>query len=413
MTRTLLALSALLLGIAISLTMGASGALVVVLATTALAVLLIMTGVRDDAGGRIAATRQTGPEIGLEEPPFYDHPSFRTIIERLPDPILIVANARVVAANPAAQELLGEHIIGSDVRTAIRHPAAADRLANPRPDSPGGTIELVGLGKQHRRIEMRTIALPDNSRFVVLTDQTAVDAAERMRADFVANASHELRTPLAGIVGFVETLADPAAGSDRETRERFLGVLDKEARRMQRLIEDLLSLSRIEASKFRQPHESIDLADLIRRVVEEMAFSSGPRGRDIAVEITGEVDLVQGDAVQLSQMLHNIIGNAMKYGRAGTPVRIVLAPRGGNMMEIAVEDEGEGIEATHLPRLTERFYRVDSARSRALGGTGLGLSLVKHIVERHRGRLDITSKPGVGTRVATLLPIARDSAAPR
>jgi len=255
---------------------------------------------------------------------------------------------------------------------------------------------------------MRTIALPDASRFVVLTDRTAIDTAETSRADFVANASHELRTPLAAILGFIETLSDPETGGDPATRERFLAVMDKEARRMQRLVDDLMSLSRIEASKFRAPTDSIDLVELVDQVVGEIANGQDPRADDIAVNAEPALPSVLGDRAQLSQLLHNIVGNAMKYGRSATPVEIAIARDGHHMVTIRVSDHGEGIASEHLPRLTERFYRVDSARSRAAGGTGLGLSLAKHIVERHRGRIDIASRSGHGTQVTIALPCNDD-----
>jgi two-component system phosphate regulon sensor histidine kinase PhoR len=252
---------------------------------------------------------------------------------------------------------------------------------------------------------MRVMPLDGGNRLVGLTDLTARDAVERMRADFVANASHELRTPLAVILGFVETLSDPAAGSDAGTRQRFLGVIDKEARRMQRLVDDLLSISRIEASKGQQPEEQINPAVLAREVVGELTASADPRAADILFDATEAEMLVRADRAQLSQLIHNLVGNAMKYGRAGTAVRLAVSPVEG-MVEISVQDEGDGIPREMIPRLTERFFRVDSARSRSLGGTGLGLAIVKHVTERHRGRLDIQSEEGVGTIVRVRLPLA-------
>jgi two-component system phosphate regulon sensor histidine kinase PhoR len=229
-----------------------------------------------------------------------------------------------------------------------------------------------------------------------------------MRVDFVANASHELRTPLASILGFAETLAD-GAGEDPAMRDRFLKVMADEARRMQRLVEDLISLSRIEAEKYRLPDASVDLADLVSEVHSEMMDSADGRAAEIVTDIAADVPPVGGDRVQLSQALHNLIGNAMKYGRAGTPVTVKLWRDASNMVRLSVGDEGDGIPPEHIPRLTERFYRVDSGRSRALGGTGLGLAIVKHIVERHRGRLDIASQVGRGTVVTILLPAALSS----
>ena len=340
--------------------------------------------------------------------PLHLHTDFNDLFDALPTPLLLVSAAQVRAGNRAARALLGDFIVGADVRTAIRHPAAADRLANPRTEGTGGVIDLVGIGRPGQRWEMRTFPLADGSRLVGLTDQTARDAVERMRADFVANASHELRTPLAAILGYVETLSDPEAGEDTVLRQRFLGIIDKEAKRMLRLVEDLLSISRIEASKGYLPDDVLDLGDLVRDVVSELATTTDPRGDDIALDIAGPAP-VQADRAQLSQLLYNIVGNAMKYGRADTPITVRIAPAGAQMVELSVTDQGDGIPADALPRLTERFYRVDSARSRTLGGTGLGLAIVKHVVERHRGRLDIESREGEGTVVRVRLPSAPSS----
>ncbi len=324
-------------------------------------------------------------------------------IEAVFEPMLLVEGQRVAAANRAARALLGEHILGEDVRVAIRHPAAAERLLNPVDGAPGGAIHLVGLGTRDQRWEMRVRGLSGGGRVVHLSDRTGAHAADKMRVDFVANASHELRTPLASILGFIETLED--AADDPETRARFLKVMDNEARRMQRLIDDLISLSRIEAEKYRAPDDMIDLGALVSQVQDELAALSPTRGPDIALKVN-TVPSVRGDRVQLSQLLHNIVGNAMKYGRPGTPVSVALDSAGSAMVRLTVRDESEGIAPEHLPRLTERFYRVDSSRSRAAGGTGLGLAIVKHIVERHRGRLDIASTVGEGTTVTILLPTA-------
>jgi two-component system phosphate regulon sensor histidine kinase PhoR len=251
---------------------------------------------------------------------------------------------------------------------------------------------------------MHVTLVGDGTRVVYLVDQTGNYATERMRVDFVANASHELRTPLASILGYVETLSDEA-GEDPALRQRFLRVVLDEAHRMQRLVEDLMSLSRIEAEKYRSPSAPVDLIDLVCQARDELAV--GHAARDRAIEIAAEAPLppVAGDRVQLSQMIHNLVGNALKYGAPGTPVSIIVALDGPRAIRLTVTDQGEGIAPEHLPRLTERFYRVDPGRSRSLGGTGLGLAIVKHIVERHRGRLDIASVVGKGTRVTVTLPV--------
>jgi two-component system phosphate regulon sensor histidine kinase PhoR len=358
----------------------------------AIAVLLAAIGTREDGPAPPPAEDADGSIL------------VREVLDAIVEPVLLVRAGTVTFGNGAARALLGGHIVGEDVRVAIRHPAAADRLASsvPASDRP---VELVGLGSPDQRWEMRTGDTSDGARIVHLIDQTGNYAAERMRVDFVANASHELRTPLASILGFIETLTDEA-GEDPAVRTRFLKVMFDEARRMQRLVEDLISLSRIEAEKYRLPAEIVDLAKLIADVRAELLDVAGDRALDIAATIDPGVHGIVGDRAQLSQMLHNLIGNAMKYGRAGTPVTIRLAADRPNTIRLSIADESEGIAPEHIPRLTERFYRVDAGRSRSLGGTGLGLAIVKHIAERHRGRLDIASRVGVGTTVSVTLPAA-------
>jgi len=390
--RALLALAvAGLAALASFLLNGDAQASLVVLVCGVAAVLLAL-------GNRDAVAAPSEPAA-----PQRDGPPLAEAIEAIAEPVLVIAANRVRSANRAARALLGQHILGEDVRLAIRHPAAAERLLNPEEGTPGAPIHLVGLGTREQRWEMRVRDV-ENQRIVHLSDRTGSYAAERMRVDFVANASHELRTPLASLLGYVETLREDA-GDDAPTRNRFLKIMHDEARRMQRLIEDLISLSRIEAEKYRAPDQTVDLAVLIEEVRVELA-SEGKRAGDIVAEIA-EVPPVRGDRVQLSQLLHNVIGNAMKYGRESTPVTIRLRPGNDGMVQLSVADEGDGIPATHLPRLTERFYRVDSGRSRSIGGTGLGLAIVKHVVERHRGRLDIASTVGKGTTVTILLPMQR------
>lgn len=335
-------------------------------------------------------------------------PLLEETLDAIVEPVLLIERGRVILANRSARGLLGSHIVGEDARIAIRHPAAAERLiAREGVTDPDHPISLVGLGSLEQRWEMRVADTSSGQRIVHLIDQTAHDAAERMRVDFVANASHELRTPLASILGFIETLGDEA-GDDPEIRARFLKVMFDEARRMQRLVEDLISLSRIEADKYRQPAQPVDMNDLVQHVWDEFLDSGSRRAEDIDCDLTPDLPPIAGDRAQLSQMLHNLIGNAMKYGRADTPVRVTLE-RDGAMLKLAVADRGEGIAASHIPRLTERFYRVDSGRSRSIGGTGLGLAIVKHIVERHRGKLEIASEVGVGTTFTVRLPTIKNA----
>ena len=328
-------------------------------------------------------------------------PRVEDLLGAVDDPLLLIEGRQVVRTNAAAIATLGEHVVGEDVRLAIRHPAAAELLT--RDGTGAGSVEVIGLGAPDRHWTLSVQPLGPGTRLVRLSDRTATRATERIRVDFVANASHELRTPLASLIGFIETLEDANGPDDAAIRQRFLGIMAGEARRMQRLVDDLISLSRIEADKHRAPADAVSLGALARETADTLRGDRAGKSR-IELDIEDGLPAVAGDRAQLSQLLHNLVGNALKYGDPTKPVRVTLASGGPSMIRLAVTDEGEGIAPQHLPRLTERFYRVDPGRSRAVGGTGLGLAIVKHIVERHRGRLDIASTQGVGTTVTVLLP---------
>ena len=335
------------------------------------------------------------------------HPDFARLVDQEKDPLLGVADNIVTIANDAAIRLLGRHIVGADARTAIRHPAAAEWLSRINSDGPLETINLVDFPRPGQRWTMRISVLSGGQRIIRLSDHSAIDAADRMRSDFVANASHELRTPLAAILGYVETLQDMNGDADAPTRSRFLSIIEREAGRMQQLVIDLLSISRVEADRFRRPTTPVDLTAIVRNTITQLKDSEAARPGDIAADFGEETQPILGDAAQLGQLVHNIISNAMKYGRPGTPVTVSLG-REGQRIRLSVNDEGDGIASDHLPRLTERFYRVDEARSRSVGGTGLGLAIVKHIAERHQGQLDIASEVGKGTRVSVAFPLVAD-----
>lgn len=346
------------------------------------------------------------PPAPVMAPP---EPSQQIFLDALGDPALHLRDGRIMHANRAALTLLGKHIIGGDARLAIRHPAAAPFLAVTGDD---GVVEISGLGQQQQVWELRSASLGTADRIVQLIDRTARYAAERARVDFVANASHELRTPLSTILGFVETLGDDKAGGDPPTRARFLGVMDGEARRMQGLIDDLISLSRIEAEKYELPTTPINLGALVKSTAGEFLNDQGRKREDINVTVEPDLAPIAGDRSQLRQLIHNLLENAVKYGGHDVAVEVSLKSRPRGQLELSVADRGEGIAPEHIPRLTERFYRVDPGRSRAGGGTGLGLSIVKHIVERHRGRLSISSVVGYGTTVSVILtPVAPSDAA--
>ncbi len=320
------------------------------------------------------------------------------LLESIPTPILLLEAGRIVFANTASRELLGGHIVGEDIRIAIRDPQALAAIGAPG----GGTAQVEGLSVRGSRWQLNCTVLEAGQRLVVLEDLSVRVSVARAHADFVANASHELRTPLATILGYVETLGDPKAGDDPVTRDRFLGIIRHEASRMQALVEDLMSLSRIEALKHDAPDQPIDLVSLAQQCAGEV------KGRAaIAVSSNVEMAVVAGDRGQLAQVLRNLIDNAIKYGRAGGEVGVMLEATDSGRVALTVRDDGDGIAPEHLPRLTERFYRVDTSRSRAAGGTGLGLAIVKHIVERHRGRFDISSRPGEGTTASLILPLIK------
>ena len=332
-----------------------------------------------------------------------DRDMLSQLLEALPEPALIVAGGKVTMSNAAARSLLGRHIDGGDVRLALRHPAAVERLLSN--ESGDESVELVGVGGLERRWLMSVATLDDGSRFVRLANRSEAYAAEQMRVDFVANASHELRTPLATILGYIETLREQDEEIDPATRERFTIIIHDEARRMQRLVEDLISLSRIEAERFSVPTGAIALRPLIEEAARNCRNPADERGCPVDIDVQADLPPVAGDRGQLLQLIENLISNAIRYGRAGRTI-FVKAGLDRNWVHLSVRDEGEGIAPEHIPRVTERFYRVDPSRSRAQGGTGLGLSIVKHIVERHRGRLRIASCVGEGTTVHVLLPAA-------
>jgi two-component system phosphate regulon sensor histidine kinase PhoR len=325
------------------------------------------------------------------------------LLEGLSEAAVIAADGRVLASNSAARALLGAAIDGAPIERVISHPAALEALDRTELDHDG--VELTGLGASRRHWLMRTARLTDATSLIRFVDRSEARAAEQMRVDFVANASHELRTPLSTLIGYTETLRERADEIDSGTRERFLSVVHDEARRMQRVVEDLISLSRIEAEKFITPTDAVDLAPLVDHALDSVRRIADERGSDLVRDVDAGLPRVAADRSQLQQLLDNLVTNALRYGEPGTPVTVAARSEGA-MVHVSVADEGEGIAPEHVARVTERFYRVDTSRSRSLGGTGLGLSIVKHIVERHRGRLAIDSAVGKGTTVHILLPIA-------
>jgi two-component system phosphate regulon sensor histidine kinase PhoR len=344
--------------------------------------------------------------------------SAQAIVDGLPDPLIAVDRARrIVRSNRAAVTLLGTILPDRDLSTALRHPellAAIDALLATtdgnfvNPDQVA--VDLVLSGAPELDVVAHARRLPraaaDGSlALIVLHDTTALRRAERMRADFVANASHELKTPIAGITGFIETLLGPAR-DDAAARERFLGIMAEQADRMRRLVDDLLTLSRIEQHEHARPDAEVDLGRVLGSVRDLLQIKAASRKVTLDLAIDPALPPAIGDADELTIVFQNLVDNAIKYTRPATPVKVVARPAGPDRLMVTVGDEGDGIPPAHLPRLTERFYRVDNARSRQLGGTGLGLAIVKHVVNRHRGRLDIQSTPGKGSLFTVTLPAA-------
>jgi len=322
------------------------------------------------------------------------------LLDALDEPALLVAGERTIAANAAATAFLGGDLIGQNVRFAIRHPQALDIILSGRE----GAVEVTGIAGVERSWSVVTRRLSPELLLVRLTDRSGARATERSQIDFVANASHELRTPLAAILGYSETLAEPGS-LEEPIRRRFGEQIHVQARRMMQIVGDLMSLSRVEAERFALPPRTLALAQLVSEAVEAAGSLAEGRGCQIGFEPPSDLRPIRGDAAQLRQVVDNLLHNAIRYGCLAPGERVEVALDSvGSWQRLRVRDFGEGIAAQHLPRLTERFYRVDAARSRDSGGTGLGLAIVKQVVERHRGLLEIRSEPGRGTIVEVRLP---------
>ena len=323
--------------------------------------------------------------------------------------ILVDAEARVLHANAQALELLPGLRIGDPLVLSLRSPDVIDGI---RRVTQTGETEMVLWSERvpiERLFEVHVAPIATDNDAVAgslltLQDLTEMRRLERMRADFIANASHELRTPLASLLGFVETLQG-SAHADAKAREKFLAIMRDQGRRMARLIDDLLSLSRIEQKQHVRPESSVELGQAVRHVTDTLA----PLAKELGVEIkltAPEPVVVTGDRDELVRVAENLIENAIKYGATPEGGRVEVAvARANKMGSLEVRDFGRGISPEHLPRLTERFYRVDAGQSRAKNGTGLGLAIVKHILTRHRGRLTITSRPEHGSTFTATIPL--------
>ena len=336
------------------------------------------------------------------------------VVAGLPDPVIALdGNGRVVALNDRARSLAPALRLGEPASLALRLPELIEAIGRAYASGEEQRVEYSERVPFDRLFELivmpvKRVSNPGRPDLVLLTfhDLTPLRRVEEMRADFVANASHELRTPLAALSGFIETLQG-SARDDTKARDRFLGIMQEQARRMARLIDDLLSLSRIELNAHRRPDRPIDLVPIVRQVADGLQTLARDRGVTVHVEAANALT-VPGDHDELVRLFENLVENALKYGAPGKRVDITLmqgrSAEGAAEARVGVRDYGPGIAPEHLPRLTERFYRVDVRESRAQGGTGLGLALVKHILNRHRGRLSIESMPGAGATFTVYLP---------
>jgi two-component system, OmpR family, phosphate regulon sensor histidine kinase PhoR len=343
----------------------------------------------------------------------------REVFERLPDPLLLLdAGGRVIFANKPMVTAVGTDPQRKPISAVLRMPAVLNAIERTVATGEPASVAFSIPVPVERHYQAYATRMEQGPRFtaLLLHDVTAVIRAEEARADFVANASHELRTPLAALSGFIDTLRGHAK-DDENAREQFLDIMSQEAGRMRRLIDDLMSLSRIEQNEHVPPSGLVDIAEVARNAAAALQSLAMVDNVTVAVADGAGLPKVRGERDELIQLFQNLIHNAIKYGREGGHVWVSFAmahsslTRSRNeLIAVSVRDDGEGIPREAIPRLTERFYRVDVKRSRERGGTGLGLAIVKHIANRHGGRLTVESKPGEGATFTVFLPIAAMSA---
>lgn len=338
-----------------------------------------------------------------------------SLMQAMPDPVVVIdANATVIFVNRHAERLLGQNMVGTSAFIRFRDP---DVLAVMRRALASGSRQEVDYNARKEldswyRLTVVPIDTKQASGFFLLhlRDISEAHRLEKMRSDFVGNASHELRTPLASLKGFLETLAGPAK-NDEAARDRFIPIMQEQAERMERLIDDLLSLSRFETGVGQGAFEPVDMADVlfhVRTALTPLAETVGA-----TIELDDEALLahplrVQGNRDELIQVYENLVENSVKYGGEGTQVNIRAmhdTEQNRSVLRVEASDNGPGIASEHIPRLTERFYRVDVQSSRNKQGTGLGLAIVKHILSRHDGRLSVRSEVGKGSVFVTVLPL--------
>jgi len=349
------------------------------------------------------------------------HASLENAFDILRGPVVVVdENLFVLHANAEARHVFSESLQGRCFSRFLRDQTVISEIKNVFVNQQMKNISVsldVPLKRQYRLSISPSFQNQDILKQAVLEFQetTLIERSENMRSEFIANVSHELRSPLATIIGFIETLKDGV--SDATAQVRFLGIMESEAHRMRRLIDDLLSLANIELREHERLHAKVDICDVLKEVKASLMPRIRASELTIRLDYPDNLPAAMGDRDQLIQVFNNLLTNAIKYGAEGKYVDITVKananglPDGGASLEVHVRDFGQGIEDEHLPRLTERFYRVDKGRSRAVGGTGLGLAIVKHIVNRHRGRFFVESELGKGSLFRVLLPIHNNEAA--
>lgn len=369
------------------------------------------------------AVSPLGAAAPLRAAPDLVQAGLRAVLDALPDPVLVLdAQREILLANAAARTLLGAEIESRSLLAVLRQPVlltALDALARGQSPEPMELPEIAGHSLVAELSAIDEAGAEFGRALIVFHDVSNLRRAESLRSDFVANVSHELKTPLAALIGFLETLKGPAR-NDEVARARFLDIMLTEAQRMSRIVADLLSLSRIELNEHQSPEGQADLKRLVASVVDGLALKAEQRGIVIRTPDPARLPIVPGDADELIQVVQNLVDNALKYSRDQSVVTIgaeiisdpallrlyLPHPKGvPAAVALSFRDQGAGIAREHLPRLTERFYRVDTARSREMGGTGLGLAIVKHIVNRHRGKLEIQSVLGEGSTFTIYLPL--------
>lgn len=347
------------------------------------------------------------------------------LVDTLPD-ILIMTNddQQIVRTNRAARNIFGQNMAGKPLKKVIDSDVLLNAVTAVIEDLKGREADFHLSEPEPKDMRAVIEHFPISSKggisvIITLNDVTALKQIQKMRADFVSNASHEIRTPLTSIAGLIETLQGPAR-DDPDARKQFLAMMGEQAERMKNLISDLLSLSKIEMNAHRVPTDAVDVVKLVEKEKGQFAWAAKNKNMEVVLDFGEDLPSVRGEENELRQVIHNLLGNAIKYGFSDSDVTVTARvtsdlPRDTNFiklnraMVVTVRDQGEGIAREHLPRLTERFYRVDSARARKVGGTGLGLAIVKHIVHRHRGALLIDSVVGEGSSFHVYLPLKEDT----